>query len=283
MTYIELPFAGSCKLMAFVEDSCSFKEAKALYMDRRVGGRYNEDILDYYMDEYRYKDDICSAAPIMLEVPNEIFAKEPSEWEKAWVNWWSPKAVANQCDFRKQRMFAYTIQPLLFLIGYAMQIIFSVAALLFGARAFTFQPLLHPLTYNVDDKSVHLFRKGSIFLNTKGSYWDTIKYLPFMPVVVIMILLLITGDYTSSMFACIVLELILTLCAVVGVATLVEDRMKKKKLTAIPWFLDEEETSLLVCNGQNKPMTVDRLPSRHKTLRIRFEAFKAQVCRPFSQ
>lgn len=53
--------------------------------------------------------------PISVDVPQELFAKEPPEWEKKWVTalWSSP--VRDQCDYRQRRMFAYTLQPFVLL------------------------------------------------------------------------------------------------------------------------------------------------------------------------
>jgi hypothetical protein len=288
MTYIELPFAGTNKLMAIVDDSRPFKEAKDTYMSLRAslrasGTSYAHDVLDYYNDEYRYRNDMCQAAPITLEVPNAIFAKEPPKWEKAWVNWLHIKKAANQCEFRRKRMFAYTVQPLLFLMSYIGQIVFSVAALLFGAKAFSFQPLLHPLTYNVDDKTISLFRKGSHFVGNGHTFWEQTKYIVFTPAVLLSLAMVLSGNRALGDIGFSFLTALLGVILLTGVITYAYNQKKSRERNTIPWFHDEEATALLISNGHNKPLTVSQLPARHKTLGIRFQAFKAQVCRPFSQ
>ncbi len=282
MTYIELPSAGENKMFAKVVPG-PFKDAKSRYLDR-YGGDYSRKLLAFNKNEYHEVDEVFNAAPVTLEVPNAIFAKEPSDWEKAWIGWMSDKTPINQCEFRRQRLWAYTGQPIIFLASYLLQIVFSIAALLLGTRGFSWEPLLHPLSYDMGDKTVNLLSKGTIFINPDGETpFQKFKYLPFMPAVMIAVLAFIFGGHTVHMGALILVGLMLLLGSAGFGAFYLIDRKMEREEAAPPWYLDEHEQEFLVCNGQTKPLAVGELPSRHKTLRIRFEAFKAQVCRPFSQ
>jgi hypothetical protein len=83
-----------------------------------------------------YESYKLSGPVIEVDVPQEIFAKEPPEWEKTWVNRWHYDPPRDQCKYRARRIFAYTLQPFLFLIPFcvtgAIFLVFAFFALLFG-------------------------------------------------------------------------------------------------------------------------------------------------------
>jgi len=48
------------------------------------------------------------------------------------------------------------------------------------------------------------------------------------------------------------------------------------------WYANASEVTHLVCDGTDKPRKVNELPRKHRTVKLRFSAFKSKVCRPFS-
>lgn len=71
-----------------------------------------------------------------VEIPDEIFAKEPPQWLKNWVNLWSRWGPEDQCAFRKRFVFAFTVQlvlfPILEFFKRAVTFVLGILALLTG-------------------------------------------------------------------------------------------------------------------------------------------------------
>lgn len=67
-------------------------------------------------DHFRSRCVILTEAWLEVAVPAELFAKEPPAWERHWVTKILRSPVRDQCDYRKRRMFAYTAQPMLYLL-----------------------------------------------------------------------------------------------------------------------------------------------------------------------
>ena len=73
-----------------------------------------------------------------VNIPEELFASRPKTalqkkiWK--WVNLWFESEPKDQCHYRKRFMFAFTFQPILFLLKY---LLLGVALVIYG--------LIHPL------------------------------------------------------------------------------------------------------------------------------------------
>ena len=147
--YVVFPRPGAWSLSGFVmweEDQKTrpFKSARRLLEERHLTRNW----LGYtYSPPFGVSS--IESEPVVLEVPEEAFAAEPPKWEKRWVLalWKSP--VKDQCDYRKRRVFAYTIQPLLFLAAG----IFALTALM-AARLVATALLLATGFYNLRWKYV---------------------------------------------------------------------------------------------------------------------------------
>lgn len=68
-------------------------------------------------------NEIVFSAAVDVIVPETAFAKEPPEWEKKYVHliWRTP--ALNQCEYRRKRIFAYTVQPIILVLGAALGLI----------------------------------------------------------------------------------------------------------------------------------------------------------------
>ena len=123
-----------------------------------------KSVYEYATQAYCYgipatRTDQTSIATLVVDVPKEVFAPEPKAWEKRWVNWAWRHKPEDQCAFRKRRLFAYSLQPLLFLaFGLMIALISSgilVARLLtviflfiaFGVYGYDWKELVDPLTF----------------------------------------------------------------------------------------------------------------------------------------
>lgn len=234
------------------------------------------------------------ATPLHVDVPKEAFAKEPAEWEQRWVNHMFRSKPYDQCNYRRRRMFAYGVQPIIILTDIFSRFLFCLAALFFGARKFTISNLLHPLDKSFID-SFDMFEDGTIFLKTPvKKFTDVARFIFFPPLV----LLLTTIHYFhlwiyAERSAIIVIILTTIILLLTGFITGVLSAVIKKLYNRIPkfnkhkkddqaWFLDEQEMDLIICNGEKKPLKVSQLPSKHRTFKLRFQDLKSKVCRPFS-
>jgi len=75
-----------------------------------------------------------------VEIPESIFANEPAQWMKDWVYLWSRYGPEDQCDFRRRAIFAFTLQPVFFVIWELMKrigiVVTGIFALLWGRISF---------------------------------------------------------------------------------------------------------------------------------------------------
>src|ERR1700722_4777297 len=149
MTYVELKVAGKNRIVGFVyHASRSATKSRFLYKTERA---WETTIIDSNGDPfpasyYSYTDNRLSQ--LSIDVPAGIFAPEPAQWEKNLVNHYFRDKVVDQCSFRRRRIFAYSLQPIMALLFIFLTIIILIAGLLTGARKWSIKYLFHPLIYN---------------------------------------------------------------------------------------------------------------------------------------
>jgi hypothetical protein len=314
MTYVEFRAAGPNKIWGFISKR-SQKDARNHYLHREAG-QYHTDILsddgsDFchaFSVQYNPDNEHLNSPPISVKVPTQCFAKEPWAWEKTWVNHFFRSKCVDQCEYRRRRIFAYTLQPFIMFFNMLIRFVLLVGAALVAARNITLAPLFHPLSYSINDAwegctggsfaIQHLEEDDRNHWEPKGvietysyvfrSFWS----LPLMPVLAIPLLLLV---YFHCWFALSVIGVIVAfVLLIVGIVAAIltgslrsffrsatstqEDEDEDEKL----WYMDREQMDMLVCNPDKKPLTLASLPASKKTLRLRFLDLKSKVCRPFS-
>lgn len=301
MTYIEFRSPGKHRVWAFVSTQFR-KDARREYLSRL------DDILDCDGEEWsswfwiENKNILkVSRTYIEVEVPDGCFAPDPPQWEKDWINWLWSIDVDNQCEYRRLRIFAYTVQPIVFLINCIIRLLSFAGGLLIGSKSLTLHYLRHPLATDLLDALSNF--EGSHFVRTPdptfldkgllGKFFvdvvRTIVYLLFMPILMIMWALLIkflglhaVAVIASGLFASIVIALSVIFAGLTIANSAQKNMLKSKNNTTTEfWYLDKIEQDLLVCNGQKKPLKVAELPSKHRTIKLRFIELKSKVCRPF--
>jgi hypothetical protein len=205
MTYISFRRPGPNKIFAMVFNS-DIKDLRKKYLGK-YDDKYIYDVLNYEGDNFADCGDSSYTnyfnlskfrAVIDVEVPEEAFAPPPSKWEKDWVLWLVQDKGADQCAFRKRKIFAYTIQPVLFILNYLIRVFatFLSASLLLRSCNLSF--LKSPLQTSTFDL-IELFEGRSLFFgkNIRTDYSDVesfknyliyykikfLKYvgLPFLP------------------------------------------------------------------------------------------------------
>lgn len=276
------------------------------------------------------------ATSIDINVGEEFFAKEPPEWEKRWVNALFPSDARNQCDFRRRRILAYTLQPFFFILVFLflglVRTLFAAISLLLGMRV-SFSPIWHPIEQSTMDVCPKVgqwhepedYRRGysikyfspqnSFFLTTSAGEMRSLKFFFMQPLAV----LAVTGLFVG-LIKVLSLKVLLTLIGMaLGVFLIVKASVfgarffqktatksqfavllkklqawknarqaKKEKLAKLEEQKRAEEWktryNVLVCDAPI-PLraSVYALPKERQTVSLRFKAFKADVCRPFSK
>lgn len=294
IAYVEFRSAGKCNIFGFVvankNEAVKFL-AKSGAFDFTItcngneyrDGQYGLSIYGGFYGTECNPELFMVADPVSVEVPAQAFAPEPSEWEKTWVNLMFGDKCVDQCQFRRRRIFAYTIQPVIGLVNMAFRLMFTIVALLFGTRNFTFKYLFHPIQFEME-QVLDIFGGGTYFIGQGKNKFLNHARLIFMPVITLVIVGLVSLVYTLHAVNIIlmILGFILISAALFAAIYLIHDVLDKRAERNQPWYLAQEEQALIVCNGNRKAMNLKDLPANHRTLRLRFEDLKSKVCRPFS-
>lgn len=288
VAYVEFRTPGKNNIWGFISQ-LKKKDATKRYMERDRN-EYYEQVLSYYGDEFasRIKSSPeFTAAPVLVDVPEEVFAAEPSDFEKAWVNHFFPFKAFDQCEFRRRRLFAYTVQPLVITFSMLVRLLPVLVGFLCLKRNLSLKAVLHPLTYTfleafdaASGDSILVNKEAESFL---GKYWKLV-FTPIGLMGLAALIYLATKLHIASFF----LSIPIAILALLGgwklfnfvVGKFIDYQIEKDKLPA--WYLDENEQKLIVCSGQKKPYSFDQLPSNRRSLRLRFDNLKSKVCRPFS-
>lgn len=122
------------------------------------------------LQSYTFDTDVqvLESASATVNVDHAFFAPPPRPWEEKWVNLWFEQPPRDQCQFRRRRFVAYSIQP----PAIAVWIIFMVMlrTIIFGIRLFggmrlnDWRPIVHPLRDRISDMwGTDFGAGGSIF------------------------------------------------------------------------------------------------------------------------
>ena len=320
MTYLDFKAPGHNKIWVFLcEEPSRGMNAKARYLSKDGGG-FATSILDrsgkgwswvfdakslskgeYYGVVYEPKNFFI----LDINIPVTAFAPPPSDWDKVWVNYLFSNKSPDQCDYRRRRLLAYTVQFPLMGLFVCLRFLATLVSLLIGARNFSVKPLLHPISSTVGDQ-LDILGGGSIFIRELDDNFDSLStigarawflvrkfcLLPLMPVILVPLVWLAVS-YTATfvvvaqLLAMVLLFLAVVVLAIVGgiafFAANGVDKVKNffaRKPKPIVTFAEEAE--LLVCLPDRKLVTMANLPDSKKTIKLRYLNLKNKVCKPFS-
>lgn len=313
MAYVSFKTPGENNIRAFISIMPK-RIAKTSYLAKGIRGGYDTNVLDHDGvdfwcgtgngrdgdDYHRFK---YGSNTVVVDVPKECFAPPPPAWEVLWVNWLMSDKVVDQCDYRRRRLFAYSVQPIILLLRQLWLLPTILVAALIGARDFSLRYLLHPLTTELCSESLgyDICGGGTIFLretkeddmpddefrklNVKRLVWAFIKKvwtLPFMPVILIPILLLAhfhkllwVGSICGGVIGVVLIIAFFATGAFTDAINALTDWLTTSKQA---WYTNEEQANQVVCTGA--PITLKSL--KHRTLRLRFQEVKSKVCKPFA-
>ena len=275
-----------------------------------------KDLISYFKDHWcvsskgefikptSYSDDEIDSGSVNVVVPDGYFAKEPVAWERWWVNLWYESKPVNQCHFRRRKLLAYSIQPLM-VLGYVLcrtflSLIQILVLLLIGTRKIQYQVILHPFIYDRWDAAPD--KLSSVFLeNSSGVKRDPV-YLLSVPLVQLVILGLLWFvnwglhklglSFGSVLLWLLAINVVMILAAIIvsilgGWNKLFPTETKEQKEARIKLELERlyDEYQDMVCVGAPLRPSVSSLPSKRRTfyLRIQEFKFKSKVCLPFAR
>lgn len=274
---------------------------------KRKGGTYDTDLVG--SDGKFIKEIVCwrkntwnlEFAEVVVIVPGQFFAKEPAKWERRWVNlWFEDDRVRDQCQFRRRRILAYTIQPLAVLVWIIVRFLVGLGGMIlffgfFGDinKRLNLKPFIHPWSSSI----------AEVWDNSGKSLFNSVFLWPFSPLVfwtmLIFTIICIGLTKTSISFweaigiaAICQLSLISTyyFFMVLGAAILWIFGWTIDQVTDKLLFVDEkpqkvrqrviENEGWLLCERDLTP-SVEALPTQKRTVYLRYMDLKAKVCRPF--
>ncbi len=226
------------------------------------------------------------AKPVVVHVPERCFAPEPAKWEKSWVNHFFRNKCIDQCDFRRRKLFAYTLQPVVMTFNILLRFFILIFAVFFGSRNLSLKYLFHPLTYSLTDNH-EMFTKGTIFIMRTKYTAVNFLTLIFMPYVLGVLFTLYKAKILLPVLGCLTLTVaivsLIALGATGNLGELILNWFDTHFGDDDLWYTSEEERDLILCTGQMRPVKLSALPSRHRTIKLRFYDLKSKICRPFSK
>ncbi len=285
MTYVSFKCPGDNYIYGHVS-SFEYRIAKEEFLNRS-GGRYDNSILKHYDNDYSRGDIKNNAEPIIVSVPIESFAKEPSELMKSWVNHFYRDKPIDECDFRRRKLIAFTLQPIWMLFNLILRFIVFIVSLLIGSRNMSLKYLFHPLTYEFTSM-VDIFDSGSLFIGEGKPSIKKYILLPLMPIITLSLAFCIKIHIIIPLlilFALLVVMLLIVLIPVFIQTGGMYDLFSKISSyfhENLNWYLNESENNLIVCSNKNKQVTYSSLPCKNKSIKLRFLNLKSKICQPFA-
>ncbi len=322
MTYIDFKYPGDNYVIAIPINSNSKSYIETITGRNRNGwndrlfNRYESEYLNIDNDIYFNTDSYYLAVkPVcdkiiftheIVQVPEGCFAPEPSQLEKDWVNFFFKYPAWDQCDFRKRRLLAYSVQPFIFAVVIALRTIAITIAHLLLIKDMSHKPIYQPLTHTIGDANddeyytCHLF--GRITSDRPYGKYITSSYIFLNPLT----LLAVFAIQVSCKPALSIAFLAIFITSLIGTLLLfiVKDSFKfinnkriarinknrTRELSNIAKIINEKsvvkKSSLMiddfaVCTGSGFIPMKD-LPKSKKTIKLRFIDLKSKVCKPFA-
>jgi len=316
MTYISFKRPGPNKIFAAVLDM-DIKTARDVFL-RKYDREYLSHALNYEGTKIQHSK--FNETSLDVNVPEEAFAPEPPQWEKDWVLWLVSDKGLDQCDFRKRKIFAYTLQPIIFALNYLFRalLIFISASLLL--ESCSLKLLTKPLQNNLCDSFDLFYERCLAFGETRESGWKltnqhsctfknytlTCWYsftkfggLLFLPVLWLCVfalyhffgahVIISLGIFCAiNIFLLILVGALGTLVGKIAWTFIKRDVKEKTKNTdnvsKNKTFFNKKEIEYIACNPVNMQpsyVKVEALPIQKRSIKLRYQQLKSKICRPF--
>ncbi len=161
MTYVLFRCPGVNKVYGtIVADPKGGKRLRDIFLTK-TDGDFNTDVIsadDKINHSFEGHNSCTYDAISEVVIPEELFGNPP-KWERKWVNLWFRSRPIDECDYRRRRIIAYTIQPIvmafaaialgIFAIGIivflsTVKIFYALFLLSLGFKKVNLRPLLEP-------------------------------------------------------------------------------------------------------------------------------------------
>jgi len=302
MVYVPLRFKGKNRIFGRVMFSKSYfySHDDIVYWDLPPDKEENKEEKDgptkilvkgYEIGSEKFEryEKTSTGTYLTINVPEECFAKEPPKWEQAWVNAMFRQRPQDQCEYRRRRLWAYSIQPIIVLFLMILRLIPTLVAFLFAARNFSFKHLFSPFALDLDDAK-EMFSEGLLFVRKdQTSLLKTYCMFPLTPIISFPIIgvavLCLIGKISVVGIGMTILYILGTFFGIVLLVLLVFFivYVVMSQLDKIPtWYDDQSEIEAIVCDGRSVPTKISKLPQKKRTVYLRYQAVKNKVCKPFA-
>lgn len=270
--YVRFLRPGKNRIFAII----AYRKSKSFSENWEIknNGRWDYNVIRESPEGPIVLDDWLEHVYLDVDLPEEVFANEPTKWEKKWVNFFFSTKAVDQCDFRKRRLLAYTIQPLLVMLMFVFRWIAFLGFLSVGARRLNARPLirLNECTEDIWTES----SKPWIIEKTKGSQYAPMGIcIAFAPGVIILsvILCLLMGipTITSVLVPLIGMLGFIIMMGIVGCAC--------TKYNSKNYEPSTKDMDYLSC--PQKINSIQNLPKEKQTIRLKFNGIKSRVCAPY--
>lgn len=290
MAFIEVNQPGETIIFGTI--IWGYKEPHKIYL-QRIYGDYDTDLFnlveqDIELIEGRFnnhafkigEDTKIAKARLDIEVPEEAFAKEPPEWERRWVELWFWYKSRDRCQYRRRRMFAYSIQLIAFIPLMLTRWVWMLLLVLCGFWRLNPGPLFNPIQ-----------RIGMIWQEGESRYWmvpgwkTRFRYIfvPFTPIILLLISGFISLYWVISrdVWFAILFGGLFTgfLIGMIFTFTFYNEEifnfLKPRKKEDL-----KEDLGDVICGTEYK--RVRDLPRNKRTIKLRYQELKANWCKPFS-
>lgn len=318
MHYLQLKSSGEIKIFAGIiySRNKSQRELKSIFLGRLDYRSYRSYVFDERGESLKLRGDFYdrehgyahlfpeTSAEMSIHVPKEAFPKEPPKWEQKWVNWFYETKPVDQCQYRRRRIVAYTIQPFLFSIWFLINLVVKTYTVFFkgvilGKRNTEWRAITYPLTHETSNHK----SDTSIYFQKENNDRRCLPLFLFNPPTIIFGMMvtwvILYKQYETAFsfwptFAYTIIGIGSVSLIAIALYTAL-DFLVSGKLEESPYFKNLFETAkekrrlylkneyAILSSEAPRTVSLDTLPKEKQTIYLRFLDLKAKVCRPFAE
>jgi hypothetical protein len=233
---------------------------------------------------------------IDIDMPSGCFAKEPSDWEKNWVNFFFKNKAVDQCEFRRRRMLAYPVQPFVFAVIFLFfALIISLVQifnLMIGRWTIWEEVSAFKIDRKVDFLTIEKF--GNLKWLLLPMPWLITVAFVLLKITHLKVWMLIPPAFLLLIpIAYLILAIVIIGCEAFGkwitrrsprIQEARKKKLEKERQRQLALRKAElEALDLLLCSSGKRITKIKDLPKNKRTIKLKFNAVKSRVCRPFAR
>ena len=309
MSYVSFQRPGINVIYATVvwDQNNNTKNLKQRFLAKQDRFQWKNYVIEYHGAIFvpEYHTDCYTKtgiASLEMKIDEKLFAPEP--FDKNWVNLFMEYNASNQCNYRKRRLFAYTIQIMMMFISFIIRLGSAIFFMLIGMRGINYKAVYQLVKKDLDD--VYYDKTRSVFTYKNIGERQPFFFVFAMPIWYIPIglsvffLTLVDQDIPTALIWQLPLILLgffasitVAFYTVFLIADLIISSVSKilnvfpdKKTEKLEEVLNQKylEWTEITCEPsiESKPVSVSSLPKNKQTIYLRYMNIKAKVCKPFA-